>query len=460
MSTMTSSTTAVRPASEPTASGALPRLLSGVHGHGHLTVAEHLEIHGPLKAVRDGSRRHDRDRADRMIEEIERSGLLGHGGAAFPLAVKMRAVAGARGRPVVVANATEGEPASLKDRTLLEMLPHLVLDGGVVAAEALGADELIVCVCESSDAAFESAARAIEERAGASTGGGEPRIELVSVPEHYVAGQESALVSYLSGGPALPTFTPPMVFEKGVKRRPTLVNNAETLAHLALIARHGATWFRQLGTAAHPGSALVTLSGPVAHPGVYEIEHGASLSSLIEAGGGATQRVRGALFGGYAGAWIAGGQLRGVALSKEHLAPHGASLGAGVVLLLSEQACPVAETARVARWMSEQSARQCGPCLHGLDAMAQAVEEIAGGTPNTRATQRVERLASLIARRGACGHPDGAVNLILSSLEAFPEEFADHAQHGPCEGCARQPELPLPSRPIDRNARRGVQPSR
>lgn len=338
------------------------------------------------------------------------------------------------------------------------MLPHLVLDGGVVAAEALGADELIVCTCESSAAAFESAAQALEERAAA--GGRGPRIELVTVPGHYVAGQESALVNYLSGGPALPMFTPPMVFEKGVKRRPTLVNNAETLAHVALIARHGAAWFRQLGTASQPGSALVTLSGPVAHPGVYEIEHGASLSSLIEAGGGATMRVRGALLGGYAGTWIAGGQLRGVALSKEHLAPFGATLGAGVVALLSERACPVAETARVARWMSGQSARQCGPCLHGLDTMALAVEEIAGGVANTRATQRVDRLASLIARRGACGHPDGALNVILSALEAFPEEFADHAQHGPCKACARQPELPLPAIAVDRDARRGAQAPR
>src|SRR5271154_1547278 len=124
-----------------------------------------------------------------------------------------------------------------------------------------------------------------------------------------------------------------MAFEQGGGDRPTLVNNAETLAHIALIARHGPEWFRQLGTESQPGSTLITLSGPVAHPGVYEIEHGASLSSLIDAAGATTAAVRGALFGGYAGAWIAGDLLAGVALSGEHLAPHGASLGAGVVLL-------------------------------------------------------------------------------------------------------------------------------
>ena len=254
-----------------------------------------------------------------------------------------------------MVNAAEGEPASLKDRTLCETLPHLVLDGAQLAAQAVGADELIVCVCESAPASIEGIAAAIEERGrlpGAPT-----RMHLAAVPSHYVAGQESALVSHLNGGPAAPTFTP-MPFEQGVRRRPTLINNAETLAHIALIARHGSQWFRQLGTPSQPGSALVTLSGPVAHPGVYEIEHGASLSSLIEAAGGTTARPRAALLGGYAGTWISGELLRGLALSDEHLALHGPRGGGVVVLLRRGRACPgVAETARVGRWLP-QSTRQ------------------------------------------------------------------------------------------------------
>jgi NADH:ubiquinone oxidoreductase subunit F (NADH-binding) len=425
----------------------LPRLLTGIRADRALTLEEHLAIHGSLPGARGGGRRRARERAEMLVEEVERSGLLGRGGAAFPTATKMRAVASARRRAIVVVNAAEGEPASLKDRTLLESLPHLVLDGAVAAAGAVGADEVMVCACESAHEGLESMARAIEERAG---GGSEhsPTLRLMSVPEHYVAGQESALVSYINGAAAKPTFTPPLVFERGVRGRPTLLDNAETLAHLALIARHGASWFRELGTPSQPGSALVTLSGPVAQAGVYEIEHGASLSSLIRAGGGKTTGVRGVLLGGYAGAWIGAERLGDVALSNEHLAPHGASLGAGVVLLLSDSACPVAETARVARWMAGQSTRQCGPCVHGLDALAGTVEELAGGMAGANVTQRIDRLASLTARRGACGHPGGAVNLILSALEAFHPEFAEHARHGPCEACSRPPELPLPDRPV------------
>jgi NADH:ubiquinone oxidoreductase subunit F (NADH-binding) len=452
MSSPDTAMTEIRPAA-PVGGGEeaplLPRLLAGIRPRGAHTHAEHLATHGPLPGGHRGRRRQARERAAELIEEIERAGLTGRGGAGFPTATKMRAVASARGRAVVIVNAAEGEPASIKDRTLLETLPHLVLDGSLVAAEAVGADEVIVCACESWGAGVEAVELAIAEREH-ELGGSERAVtvRMSTVPGHYVAGHETALVNYLSGGPAKPTFTPPLPFEQGVRRRPTLVNNAETLAHLALVARNGSGWFRQLGTAGEPGSTLVTLSGPVAHAGVYEIENGSSLASLIEAGGGTTTRVRAALLGGYAGAWISGELLQSVALSKEHLAPHGATLGAGIVLLLSAEACPVAETARLSRWLAEQSARQCGPCIHGLDALATTIAQVGAGDAGGHALQRIDRLASLTARRGACAHPDGAVNLILSALEVFEGEFADHARHGPCDGCSRPPELPLPHRPV------------
>jgi NADH:ubiquinone oxidoreductase subunit F (NADH-binding) len=441
MSPSSSTLAEQRPSAEPPAPAALPRLLSGIPAHGGaMSHDEHLEIHGELP----GQERRKRRGHSELLERIERSGLLGRGGAGFPTATKLRAVADARRRSIVVINAAEGEPASLKDRTLCQLLPHLMLDGGQLAAQAVGADEVIVCVCESAVTSVETVASAIEERSGLS--GARPRIQLSVVPSGYVVGQESALVSHLNGGPALPTFTPPMPFEQGVRRRPTLVSNAETLAHVALIARHGSQWFRELGTAGQPGSALVTLSGPVAHPGVYEIEHGASLAALIAAAGGTTAPPRAVLLGGYAGAWVEGELLRGLALSDEHLAPHGASLGAGVVALISAEACPVAETSRVARWLADESAGQCGPCLNGLPALAQTIQEIASGSVHGNAGKRIERLASLVRRRGACAHPDGAVRFVLSALETFPADFADHARHGGCDGCARPPELPLPVR--------------
>ena len=417
--------------------GQLPRLLAGIPAHGAMTLEHHLATHGPLPAVAPARRR----RESSLVEEVERSGLLGRGGGSFPLASKLRAVAAAGRRSVVVVNAAEGEPASSKDRTLLQSLPHLVLDGADLAAQALGATEVIVAVCRSFRAGAERATAAVAERRG-SRGSTAP-MNVAIVPDHYLAGQESALVSCLNGRGPYPTFTPPLPAQRGVDRRPTLVSNVETLAQLALVARHGPQWFRALGTPSQPGSALVTLSGPVAQPGVYEIEYGSSLRSLIQAAGGATDDARAALFGGYGGTWVDGGLLGTLALSDEHLAPHRAALGAGVVLLLSARACPLAETTRVARWLSSQSSGQCGPCVNGLQALAATVGELAGGAAPARAPQRLEHLAALVHGRGACRHPDGAAEFILSAAQVFAREFADHARHGRCDACAGAPEMPL-----------------
>jgi NADH:ubiquinone oxidoreductase subunit F (NADH-binding) len=419
----------------------LPRLLSGASADGPKSLREHLAIHGEIPAPH--GRRHRRRDAAGLIESVERAGLRGRGGAAFPTAVKMRALATARRRGIVVANGAEGEPASLKDRLLLETLPHLVLDGGSLAADAVGASELIVCVPHSANNARNSLVQALREREKGRYD--TVAIRLVLVPDRYLAGQESALVSHLNGGPGVPTLTPPMPFERGVQRRPTLVNNVETLAHIALIARHGSAWFRELGTPSEPGSTLLTLSGAVTYPGVYEIEHGTALTDLLDAAGGPASEIRALLLGGYSGTWLPGSHASTLALSAGQLAPYRAALGPGIVLALSDNACGAAETARVVRWLAAQTAGQCGPCVHGLNAIAASLEEIVDGTAAPGTERRVARWASMVERRGACAHPDGAVRFTSSALDVFAEEFADHARHGPCAACARPSELPLPA---------------
>ncbi len=281
---------------------------------------------------------------------------------------------------------------------------------------AVGADEVIVCVCESATDALDGAALAIAERERRDRGG--PRTHLRAVPDRYVAGQESALVNHLNGGPALPTFTPPMPFERGVRRRPTLVNNAETLAHLALIARHGP---QLVPRARHPHRAGLGARHAVRagrHPGVYEIEHGASLSSLIDAAGGAGAPLRAVLIGGYAGTWIDGGPAaRGRALRRTARA-HGASLGAGVVLLLSEDACPVAET-RARGALAGGAERRPVRAVRARPRRARdAVEAVASAAPSAtrsaprapgRAGPRPRRVRPPRRRRAARGERAGGV---------------------------------------------------
>ena len=417
-----------------TAGAELPRLLSSSAPDRATTLEEHLAAHGELAPPRR------RGRETGLIAEIDHAGLRGRGGAGFPTARKLRAVAASRKKPVVVLNATEGEPASRKDATLVTSVPHLGLDGAVLAARALGADEVIVAVCETAGESIDALARAIAERGTERHG---PRIELRPTPPGYLAGQESALISHLNGGPGLPRFLGPMPFERGVGGRPTMLSNVETYSHIGLIGRHGADWFRELGTDTEPGSALVTISGVVADEGVYEIEWGTRLRALVQAAGGMTAAPRAALLGGYGGTWVGAEHLAELTLSDAALARHGASLGAGVVFLLDGAACPVAETARVVRWMADQSAHQCGPCANGLPALAGELEQLTHGVPAPAAPQRIEALAALVRRRGACGHPDGVSRMALSAIATFPDEFHDHAARGRCEACSAPSRLPL-----------------
>jgi NADH:ubiquinone oxidoreductase subunit F (NADH-binding) len=351
--------------------------------------------------------------------------------------MKMRAVAGRRKPKFVVANGTEGEPASKKDQMLLRQTPHLVLDGVAMAAKAVGARDAIIAIGERNHRGLEAVHRAIEQRRRLSN---QPRLRIVETPERYLSGQETALINLLNGGPGKPSFGP-RPFERGVEDRPTLVQNVETLAHLALVARHGAGWFRQLGTERDPGSALVTLSGAVGAPGVYEIAHGMPLRDLLYAAGGG-EPLGAVLIGGYFGSWLPAEFIPEVNLSAEHLTSYGTSLGAGVIVALPRAACPVAETARVADWFAAESAGQCGPCHNGLFAVADVVQRIGSGTAAAGERGDLERWLSDLPQRGACQHPDGAVRFITSALRAFAADFLDHARHGRCERCDHKPVLP------------------
>ena len=412
----------------------LPRILASVAEGSDGDLRPHPAVAGSVRELR-------RWAPERLIDEIDRSGLRGRGGAAFPVARKMRAVVARRGPRVVVGNGTEGEPASGKDRLLLTQLPHLVLDGAAVAARAVGADTAIIAFAERDEEIARSLMRAVDDRRS-SWPRDEPAYELRGIDDGFVSGHESALVNALSGAAAKPTFRA-RPFDRGVRRRPTLVQNVETLAHLALIARHGAGWYRQAGTTADPGSTLVTLSGAVRSPGVYEIEHGAPLRDLLAAAG-QTEDLAAVLIGGYFGSWLPARAIPQLRLSPAQLAEHGVGLGAGALLALGRSVCPVAETARIAEYFAAESAGQCGPCVNGLGAISEKMKQIASGTAPPAARRDLDRWSTSLAGRGACQFPDGATRFIASALRVFADAFEDHFRNGPCEHCSEPPVLPLP----------------
>ena len=375
-----------------------------------------------------------------LIAEVERSGLRGRGGAGFPTATKLAAVARGR-KTVVVVNATEGEPASRKDAVLSSRAPHLILDGAVLAAAAVDAAEVHVCVERRSEGANDVMIRAVEERARAKRD--KVTVRLHEAPNRYVAGEESALVNWLNGGEAKPTFVPPRPFERGVRGRPTLVQNAETLAHIALIARHGAAWFRELGTQQEPGTALVTVAGAVARPGVCEVPIGYPLVDVLGAAGTAIGEISAVLVGGYFGTWLSPAAAARTTYDRASLGAVEAAPGCGVVAALSRDACGLVDLARVARWLANQNAGQCGPCVNGLPAIADAVEALYTGDRSGGAERQLRRWLDMVQGRGACKHPDGAARFVGSGLRAFTADIERHRRHGPCP--TPHPVLPVPA---------------
>ena len=380
-----------------------------------------------------------------LIAEVEASGLTGRGGAAIPVHRKLAAVAQAaprQGRKVVVANGAESEPASRKDEMLLRLAPNLVLDGLQLAAEAVGATEAHLYL---HYAPGPQILRALAERS--SRGLDRLGVTITQAPPRFLAGQETAVTNRLSGGPALPTFQPPRVSERGLGGAPTLVQNVETLAHLALIARYGPRWFRAVGTGDEPGSMLTTIYRPDTRAHIREAAIGTPLSALLATGEGASDGdnagIQAWLVGGYHGTWLPMPAAAGITLDNASLRRFGAAAGAGVLAALPSGRCGLAETARVTGYLAAESAGQCGPCLNGLPRIAAALAELAGSGYRRQTLANLERWSGLVKGRGACNHPDGTVRFVRSALTVFAPEIQRHAR-GQCSATERTPYLPLP----------------
>ena len=418
---------------------AVQRLLhTGPGGPTDPGLADHLALHGPV-AIPTGA---DPAWSEVLRAEVAASGLAGRGGGGFPAAAKWDSVLRSNRRPVVVVNAMEGEPASAKDRALLAWSPHLVLDGAELVAALSGARSVVVCVADDRDDSARAVQRAVTERRRA---GSSRSLTVSRPPARYVTGEESALVSWLERDDARPALRIDKSVPLRVGRRPVLLHNAETLAQVALIARHGAAWFRQLGTDDAPGTTLVTVSGAVRIPGVVEVELGTPVDDVVQRCG-PTGTLSGYLLGGYGGAWLAP-ELGSTPLASAPLARAGATLGVGIVVALPTTSCGIAETARIARWMAGESAGQCGPCVFGLPAIANDLELLAVGRSDADVLARIDERSRSVVGRGACRHPDGVARMVRSALQVFAADAAAHAAGRPCDGRRQPSVLTFPAEP-------------
>lgn len=368
--------------------------------------ADHLAHHGALPLPSSAA----------LIAEVGRAGLTGRGGAGFPVERKLAAVARSstrHGRPVIIGNGSEGEALSAKDAVLLTSSPHLVLDGLLACAAALDARAVHLVVDEAT---MPHVRRALQERPDAA------RIELRAAGGGFVGGEASALVASLRGARPIPADRRERLAVRGLHRAPTLVQNVETLAAIGLIVRSGADLFRAVGTADEPGTRLVSVSAPTRAPLVFEAVGGTPLRALLEAA--EISDVDAVLVGGYHGAWV-GRPAVDAPLSSTGLAPHGATVGAGILHAIGSQHCGIAVTGDILRVLADASAGQCGPCANGLPAISHAWHALRSGV-DTRA--ELSRLAGLVSGRGACHHPDGSIRMMSSALRVFADDAAAHAR--------------------------------
>jgi NADH:ubiquinone oxidoreductase subunit F (NADH-binding) len=405
---------------------------------GHPTdLAAHVETLGPVPLA--GAKA--RGWREAFVSVLEASGLAGRGGAGFPAAIKLAVAHGSGRGGTVVVNAMEGEPASDKDKLLLMRSPHLVLDGAQLMAAASGARRIAVCVPEGREHAAAGVSVAMAERAGTSHS---PVPEfLVRPPDRYVAGEESALAEWLDSGRALPSFRPDKGTALRIGRSPALVHNAETLAHVAMIARTGPDAFRAHGPVEDPGTCLVTISGAVEHPGVVEVDRGTPLVDIANRATpvGSPQAL---LVGGYGGAWIGPPHFT-TPYASLSLRAVGATAGVGIVVVLGTEACGLTESARVLQYLAGQSAGQCGPCVYGLPAIAGDLARLSRGDTDPSLLARLDRRVGQVVGRGACRHPDGAANLVRSALAVFADDVRAHRCGTPCAYRNRPSQLRFPA---------------
>ncbi len=384
----------------------------------------HLAAHGPLNVERgrNNSWQHD------LVADLEESGLTGRGGGAFPASEKLALSRSAGHRGIVVVNAMEGEPASSKDQLLLSRSPHLVLDGAQYLAVLCGSDRVVVCVPNGRVVTSAAVRQAMEERRRRSYT--MAREELVQPPDRFIAGEESALANWIESGRSAPVFRPDKGTPLRIKKRPALVHNAETLAHIALIARYGARPFLDRGMAEDPGTCLVTLSGSVTHSGVVEVDKGTPLWDIVQRSQ-PVEPIQALLVGGYGGTWV-GPEHFGTPYASIPLRTIGATAGVGVIVALGETSCGLGESARIARYLAEQSSGQCGPCTFGLPAIADDLTRLARGHSDDGLLARLDHRLRQVNGRGACRHPDGAVALVRSALSIFAADVAVHGRGTPC----------------------------
>ena len=377
-----------------------------------------------------------------VIKLVSDAGLRGRGGAGFPTGKKWQFTREAAGEPrYLVMNGGEDEPGSKKDRVLLENLPHLVLEGVVLAAYAIGANKAYLYVNANYETAIKSVNDALKEAKGAGYWGKNIcgsnfslDFEITHAPHNYVAGEDTAVLEVIEGKKAWPRQKPPFPVTVGLFGKPTSVNNVETLANVAPIVLCGADWYRKFGTAESPGTMIFSLGDDVNRPGVYELPFGTPLRHLIESCGGGMKggkKIKAVMPAAPSSAYLSPEKLD-TPLDHSSMRDAGSGLGCGVVKLVAEGTCIVEEILKISEFFTAESCGQCPACRMETNTLTSLIKKVQAGQGSPALLEQFGKVIAFNKGKGFCNLIAMPGPPIESALKLFPGDFEAHLATGKC----------------------------
>ena len=379
---------------------------------------------------------------EKIIQQITDAGLRGRGGAGFPTGKKWSFTREAPEQPrYLVMNGGEDEPGSKKDRLLMENLPHLVIEGVILAAYAIGAVKAYLYIIANYQAATKSITDALAEAKSAGYwglnilgSGFDLDIELVAAPHNYVAGEDTAVLEVIEGKNPLPRQKPPFPVTVGLFGKPTSVNNVETLANVAPILLRGPDGYRKFGTPDSPGTMIFSLNDDVNCPGVYELPFGTPLRHLIENCGGGmkdSKKIKAIMPAAPSSAYLSPDKLD-TPLEPDAMRAAGSGLGCGVVRLVGEGTCIVEEVLRIAEFFTAESCGQCPACRMETNTLSMLMKKVQQGQGGQPILEQFGKVLAFNKGKGFCNLIAMPGPPIESALKLFPGDFEAHLATGKC----------------------------
>ncbi len=421
------------------------RLVLGECGHvDPQSIREYIAHDGYLAAEKAFTEM----KPEEVCHTILESGLRGRGGGGFATGKKWQLTLQEQSeKKYVICNGDEGDPGAFMDRSLMEGNPHRVLEGMMIAAHAVGADEAYVYVRLEYPLAVSRMRKAIDDAMDAGVlgenifdSGHSMFIHIMEGAGAFVCGEETALMASIEGKRGMPMPKPPFPAQKGLFGKPTVINNVETLAAVPLIIRNGATWFNAYGTANSKGTKTFALTGHVANTGLIEVPFGTTLREIVyNIGGGVTDddgKVTGEGFkaiqiGGPSGGCLTEEDLD-LPIDYDNLIAKGAMVGSGGLVVMNKQSCMVQIARFFMNFTQSESCGKCVPCREGTKQMLSMLDEIIDGTATQETFELLEEVGQVVKKASLCGLGKTAPSPVLSTIVKFREEYMQHIHDKRC----------------------------